>query len=182
MKTLLVAAVLLLPASALAQQPQKPIVPTVPDSLTYVWNMVERDFTALADAMPEDKWNFKPSQGQFANVRSFGEQVKHVACGNEAWAKKLRAEKPPDRCDLGGPNPARTKAEIMAYLRASFAMLDREIAATRAENLLAPVPPHPYAGTNRLEVINAALWHASDHYGQLVVYLRMNGIVPPASR
>ncbi len=176
----LVAGFLLL--SSVASRAQQPSAKTsVPESLSYVWSMVERDFTALAEAMPEDKWNFKPAQGAFSNVRTFGEQVKHVACGNEAWTKKLRGETPPDRCDLGGPNPARTKAEILAYLRESFAMLDKELAGTTADRLLAPVPPHPYAGNNRLEVLEAALWHASDHYGQLVVYLRMNGIVPPAS-
>lgn len=178
----LTAAVLLLTSVAtVAQQPPPQSTP-LPDSLSYVWSMVERDFTALAEAMPEDKWSFKPAQGAFTNVRSFGEQVKHVACGNEAWAKKLRGETPPAHCDTGGPNPAKTKAEILVYLRESFAMIDKEIAATKADNLMAPVEPHPYAGNNRLEVLNAALWHASDHYGQLVVYLRMNGIVPPASR
>ncbi len=166
---------------SLAQQRPQPSG-TVPDSFSYVWSMVERDFSALAEAMPEDKWSFKPTQGAFANVRTFAEQVKHVACGNEAWAKKLRGEEPPAHCDTGGPNPAKTKAEILAYLRESFDMMDRGIASTTAVNLLAPVQPHPYAGNNRLEVLSAALWHLSDHYGQLVEYLRMNGIVPPASR
>jgi hypothetical protein len=69
----------------------------------------------------------------------------------------------------------------MAYLKQSFAMLDDGIAATNADNLLQPVSG-PYAGDNRLEVINSALWHTTDHFGQLVVYLRMNGIVPPPSR
>src|ERR1700751_6223525 len=87
---------------------------TTPDPINYMWKMVERDFTSLAEAMPEDKWNFKPTQGAFTDVRTFGEQVKHVACANEAWAKKLRGEKPPDHCDTGGPNPAKTKAEILA--------------------------------------------------------------------
>ena len=114
-------------------------------------------------------------------MRPFGEQVKHVACANEAWAKKLGGEKPPAHCDTGGPNPAKTKTEILAYLRESFSMMDAGIGATNAENLLSPVRG-PYAGGNRLEVLTSALWHVSDHYGQLVVYLRMNDIVPPASR
>lgn len=104
-----------------------------------------------------------------------------MACGNEAWAKKLGEEKPPERCDLGGPNPAKSKAEILAYLRESFAMLDREIEKTSGENLFTAVKG-PYAGDNRFEVLTSALWHASDHYGQLVEYARMNGVVPPASR
>jgi DinB superfamily len=161
---------------------QQPLPPkTIPDSINYMWKMVESDFTSLAEAMPEEKWSFKPTQGAFADVRTFGEQVKHVACANEAWAKKLRGEKPPDHCDTDGPSPARTKPEILAYLRDSFVMVDGEIAKSKLDNLMAPMKG-PYAGDNRLEVLNSALWHISDHYGQLVEYLRMNGIVPPASR
>jgi uncharacterized damage-inducible protein DinB len=167
-------------ATALGQQATAP-PKTITDSINFMWKMVEKDFISLADAMPEDKWSFKPSQGAFSNVRSFGQQVKHVACANEAWAKKLGGEKPPAHCDTGGPNPAKTKTEILAYLRESFSMMDASIGATNAENLLSPVSG-PYAGGNRLEVLTSALWHLSDHYGQLVVYLRMNDIVPPASR
>jgi DinB superfamily len=174
-------ALLLVALPAVAQQQQPSPAKTIPDSINYMWKMVESDFTSLAEAMPEDKWNFKPTQGAFTDVRTFGEQVKHVACANEAWAKKLRGETPPDRCDTGGPSPARTKAEILGYLRESFVMMDGEIAKSKLDNLMAPMKG-PYAGDNRLEVLNSALWHISDHYGQLVEYLRMNGIVPPASR
>jgi hypothetical protein len=165
---------------AIAQQ--KPYTPkTIPGSINYMWKMVESDFTSLAEAMPEEKWSFRPTQGAFTDVRTFGEQVKHVACANEAWAKKLHAEKPPDHCDTGGPNPAKTKTDILAYLHETFVMMDGEIAKSNLDNLMAPMRG-PYAGENRLEVLNSALWHISDHYGQLVEYLRMNGIVPPASR
>jgi len=143
--------------------------------------MVESDFTSLAEAMPEDKWGFKPTQGAFTDVRTFTEQVKHVACSNEAWAKKLRGDTPPDHCDTGGPSPAKTKAEILAYLHESIVMMDGEIAKSKLDNLMATMKG-PCAGDNRLEVLNSELRHISDHYGQLVVYLRMNGIVPPASR
>ena len=175
-------AVIVLLGSLPAVAQQKPSAQkTIPDSINYMWKMVESDFMSLAEAMPEDKWSFKPTQGAFTDVRTFAEQVKHVACANEAWAKKLRGEKPPDHCDTGGPNQARTKAEILAYLHETFLMMDSQIAATKADNLTALVKG-PYAGDNRLEVLNSALWHISDHYGQLVEYVRMNGIVPPASR
>ena len=184
MKTLLrvlVAVVLLLAVLPAAAQQQPSTPKTVSDSINYMWKMVESDFTSLAEAMPEEKWSFRPTQGAFTDVRTFAEQVKHVACANEAWARKLRRETSPDRCDKGGPSPARTKAEILAYLRESFVMMDGEITKSKLDNLLAPMRG-PYAGDNRLEVLNSALWHISDHYGQLVEYLRMNGIVPPASR
>jgi len=183
MKTLLpalIVAALLSPLRAIAQQKLSP-TKTLPDSINYMWKMVESDFTSLAEAMPEEKWSFKPTQGAFTDVRTFGEQVKHVACANDAWAKKLRGEMPPDHCDRGGPSPARTKAEILAYLHESFVMMDGEIGKSKLDNLMDPMKG-PYAGDNRLEVLNSALWHVSDHYGQLVEYLRMNGIVPPASR
>ena len=179
-RSILFLAIMTVAAVVSAQNPPTPAA-SVAGSVNEIWAYVERSFIALADAMPEDKWTFKPTQGAFANVRTFAEQVKHVACGNEAWAKKLRGEKPPGRCDLGGPNPAKTKAEIMAYLKESFQMMDAGIAATDSSNQLAPLHG-PYGGDNRLAVIEYALWHATDHYGQLVVYLRMNGIVPPASR
>ena len=170
-------------AAAILGTAQNPPAPekTVAGSVNQIWPYVERAFIALADAMPEDKWSFKPTQGAFTDVRTFAEQVKHVACANEACANKLRGEKPPARCDLGGPNPAKSKAEIMAYLKDSFRMMDEGIAATNADNMMSPLRG-PYGGDNRLGVIEYALWHATDHYGQLVVYLRMNGIVPPASR
>lgn len=170
---------LILSLSMQAQTEPQP--KTVPESINFIWKDVAHDFVSLADAMPEDKWNYRPTQGNFKDVRSFGEQVKHVACSNEGWAKQILGETPPSRCDLGGPNPAKTKTEIMAYLRQSFALMDRAIAGTRADNLLQP-NKGPYWGPNRISALTAATWHVSDHYGQLVEYLRMNGIMPPASR
>ncbi len=176
----LITVVLLVSSYAFAQQHQ-PQLKTIPDSINFIWRDIEHDFTALAEAMPNDKWNFKPTQGEFKDVRSFGEQVKHVACANEAWAKQMVGEIPPAGCDIGGPNPAKTKAEILSYLHDSFTMIDKVIADTNAENLMHP-NAGPYWGSNRLSALTASVWHISDHYGQLVVYLRMNGIVPPASR
>ncbi len=182
MKTGLLVIAVIVAASLSAHSQASPApAKSIPDSVNYMWKEIEQEFTSLADGMPPEKWGFKPTNGEFAGVRTFGEQVKHVACANEAWAKKLQHEQPPGRCDTGGPNPAKTKAEIMQYLRESFRMVDAQITATNAANLMEPLHG-PYAGDNRLEVLTAVIWHASDHYGQLVEYLRMNGIVPPASR
>ena len=178
-QSLLIAFVLICAGVSWAQNQLQP--KTIPESVHFIWKDVARDFIALAEAMPEDRWTFTPTQGEFKRVRTFGEQIKHVACGNEAWAKQMAGEKTPERCDLGGPNPAKTKAEIVAYLRESFAMMDKAIADTNADNLLQPNKGR-YWGPNRLSALTAAVWHVSDHYGQLVEYLRMNGIVPPASR
>ncbi len=177
----LISGVLLVSSVAALAQQGPPQLKTIPDSINFIWKDIEQNFTSLAEAMPEDKWSFKPTQGEFKDVRTFGEQVKHVACANEAWAKQIAGEKPPARCGLGSPNPAKSKPQILAYLRDSFTMIDKVIADTSAENLLHP-NAGPYWGSNRLSALTATVWHISDHYGQLVEYLRMNGIVPPASR
>ena len=179
LRAFVISLLFILPLAALAQNQPPP--KTVSESVNFVWKGIERDFTALADAMPAEKWNYKPINGEFKGVRTFAEQVKHVACANEAWAKQMSGQKPPPGCDIGGPNPAKTKDEIMAYLRDSFTMMDKVIAGTNRKNLLR-ANPGPYWGPNRLSALTATVWHISDHYGQLVEYLRMNGIVPPASR
>ena len=166
-------------AAALAQM--RPQSKTVADSINYIWREEAKDFVSLADAMPEDKWDFKPTGGAFKDVRTFREQVKHVACANFAFASKALGEKTPDRCDQGGPDPSRSKAEILKYLRDSIEKMDRAIATTNEKNMLAPIQG-PYAGDNRLSILSSAVWHIADHYGQLIEYLRMNGILPPASR
>ena len=182
MRVLATVAVIVTIASSAAAQSQSPPPPkSVPASVAYVWNEVQHDFTSLVEAMPADKWDFKPANGAFSNVRTFAEQVKHVACSNEAWAKQMLGEKPPERCDLGGPSKAHTKPELLAYLRESFAMMDKAIAASKADNLL-QATPGPYWGPNRMSALMAAMWHISDHYGQLVIYARMNNVVPPASQ
>ena len=132
--------------------------------------------------MPADKYDFKPSEGKFENVRTFAEQVKHVACANFAFFNQIEKITPPAECSKGGPNPAKTKSELMKYLRESFEYAQRVLKTMTSANALEPVSG-PYGGdSTRLGITTLAVWHASDHYGQLVVYLRMNGIVPPASR
>jgi hypothetical protein len=146
------------------------------------FKMIERSFVDLAEAMPEEKYAFKPSAGEFKDVRSFGEQVKHVACANFAFFNEIEKKEPPAGCATGGPSPATTKAQLTAYLRESFAYANSVLGRMTPANALDPAGG-PYGGkSTRLGLSTLAVWHASDHYGQLVVYLRMNGIVPPASR
>jgi hypothetical protein len=151
----------------------------------------EYDVRSAAEAMPEDKWDFRPITGAFKNekpeygpaeVRTFREQVKHVACANFAFSAELDGTRPPDACDKGGPSPANTRKELLTYLRDSFATLDKSINAIRVKNMFDPIEG-PYGGPNsRLGLAEIAVWHAADHYGQMVLYLRLNGIVPPSSR
>ncbi len=146
------------------------------------FSMVERQFVGLADAMPADRWSFAPRDGEFTGVRTFAEQVKHVACANVAFFNEVEHKEPPPNCEAGGPNPAKTKDELMRYLRESFTYAGQVMRRLTPANAMDAVEG-PYGGkTTRLGISTLALWHATDHYGQLVVYLRMNGIVPPASR
>lgn len=166
------------PARATAQGRVDPMADTVAQLLT----MIEKEFVPLADAMPAEKYGFRPTGGEFKGVRSFGEQVKHVACANFAFYNQIEKKTPPEGCEAGGPSPAKTKAELMTYLRESFAYAGKVLKTMTPANAMERVEG-PYGGpSTRLGIATLSIWHASDHYGQLVVYLRLNGIVPPASR
>jgi hypothetical protein len=151
----------------------------------------EYQFRSAAEAMPEEKWSYRPAAGLFKNekppfgpaeLRTFAEQVKHVACSNFAFAAELDGAKPPEACDKGGPNPAKTRKELLTYLRDSFAANRKSLSVIDAKNMFDPIEG-PYAGPNtRLGLGVVCIWHVADHYGQVVIYLRENGIVPPASR
>jgi uncharacterized damage-inducible protein DinB len=139
----------------------------------------------------EEKYGYRPAEGKFKNekpefgpaeVRTFAEQVKHVACANFAFAAELDGQKPPEACDKGGPSPAKSKKELLIYLRDSFAAIRNSLNTLGAKNMFDPIEGS-YAGPNtRLGLATVIVWHAADHYGQMTLYLRMNGIVPPASR
>jgi hypothetical protein len=173
----IVALVALLPARPMAQAAD-PLAATVAPLLT----MIEHDFVGLAEAMPADKYGFKPTNGEFKAARTFGEQVKHVACANFAFYNEIEKKTPPEHCETGGPSPARTKAELMPYLRESFTYAARVLRTMTPANALDRVEGEYGGPSTRLGIATLSIWHASDHYGQLVVYLRMNGIVPPASQ
>jgi hypothetical protein len=151
----------------------------------------EYEVRSAAEAMPAEKWSYRPAQGLFksekptfgpAEVRTFAEQVKHIACSNFAFAAELDGVKPPEACDKGGPSPAKTRAELLVYLRESFVGLKKSLSSITAKNMYDPIEG-PYAGPNtRLGLAAVCVWHAADHYGQMIIYLRLNGIVPPSSR
>jgi len=151
----------------------------------------EYDVRSAAEAMPDDKWDFRPAPGMFkgekpefgpAEVRTFREQVKHVACANFAFAAELDGVTPPAGCDKDGPSPAHTRTELLTYLRDSFTALNKSLTAITVKNMYDPMQG-PYATPNtRLGLADICVWHNADHYGQMVIYLRLNGIVPPSSR
>jgi len=155
-------------------------------ALRVLLKIAERLVGSAADAMPADKYGFAPTDGEFKGVRTFGQMVKHLSATNYILAAAALGEEPPaDAGDEQGPEAARTKAEIINYLKGSFVQLDNAIEAVGQTNLpvkSSPISPLKSAEATRMALVEESLMHAADHYGQMVEYLRMNGIVPPASR
>jgi uncharacterized damage-inducible protein DinB len=149
-------------------------------------NLVEKEIISAVDAMPADKFGFAPTDGEFKGVRTFGQMVKHFSATNHILAAAALGEEPPAEAgDELGPERVRTKAEILAYLKSSFVHLDKAVEAIGQTNIpvnASPISPLKRGEVTRLALITETLLHAYDHYGQLVEYLRMNGVVPPASR
>lgn len=145
-----------------------------------------RTLSEAAEAMPADKYGFTPKTGEFANVRTFSRQVKHLAATNFILAAAALGERPPtDAGDEEGPDSVVTKAQHIAYLRASYDALERAAKAIGDERIpvgSSPISPFQGGSATRIALISESLTHAYDHYGQMVVYLRMNGVTPPASR
>jgi len=173
-------------SAANAKPPQRSFVGDVPgsiaDSVAETLKFAEGNFLGVAEAMPENKYDYIPTSGKFDDVRSFGEQVKHVACAQFAFFNEFEGKKPPDDCEKGGHDPAKTKAELIKYLKDSFDYSNRVIASLVANNALDRIDGR-YAGPNtKLGISVVSVWHVTDHYGQLVEYLRLNGIVPPTTQ
>jgi hypothetical protein len=148
-------------------------------------SMVESEVVSLAEAMPAEKYNFAPTAGEFKGVRTFAMQVKHLASVIYIAAAAAREEKSPEDPGPGenGPDWVKTKDQIVQYLKGSFAYAHKVMGTLNEGNMLDMVKS-PFGGPDvaRSGIASATVWHSFDHYGQMVVYARMNGVVPPASR
>jgi hypothetical protein len=151
---------------------------------------LEDDLVPAADAMPEDKYNFKPTNdlikgSEFTGVKTYADQVKHIAVTNELVVACLNGQPQPvpdAESDLG-PAKLTSKADIMQYLKDSFTHAHEAFAKINKANIDGQVRNPFGKGTRpRLGLLIIILGHTQDHYGQMVEYLRMNGIIPPASR
>lgn len=150
-------------------------------------NSIEKNIVDAAEAMPEDGFFFTPESlhirgSAFTGVGTFAGQVKHLATDSYAiWSPLTGDPIPPGITDVNGPPELKTKSDIIAFLKGSFALGHKAIGTLTAENAMDMVQ---FRGTklHRLDLAFYALTHANDHYGQMVVYLRMKGIIPPASR
>src|SRR5438105_14960585 len=159
--------------------------PTVASILNMHYGIVEQEVVSAADAMPEDKYSFAPTNGEFKGVRTFAQQVKHVAATNYLVASGILGEKPP--VEVGGengPDSIKSKADIIKFLKDSFAYAHKAVTSVDEKNLVAPMkdPFGEQPSVPRLGLGSVFAWHSFDHYGQMVDYLRINGIIPPASR
>jgi hypothetical protein len=183
---------LLLAAGGAAAQGPKPDAAPCLDAgrersaLEILRRVVERSVMSAADAMPADKYGFAPTDGEFKGVRTFGRELKHLAATNYILsAAALGGDPPADAGDEAGPDSVVSKPQILAYTRASFAALRRavdRVGEPGAGARSSPISPLQAELATPLALTVEALIHAYDHYGQMVEYLRMNGIIPPASR
>lgn len=181
-------------ASASAQAPTTGTMPgAAQSSLTLAMacerqlRSIEKNIVDAAEALPEDKFDFTPESlnipgSAYQGVRTFAGQVKHLATDNYAiWSPITGEPMPAGIKDVNGPEELRTKSDIIAFLKGSFALGYRAIATLTAANA---VDMLPFRGMQlpRITLAFFALTHSNEHYGQMVVYLRMCGIIPPASR
>ena len=198
MRGLLLSAVLIFAGAALGQriqgataanttqaQPSQQPSPTVASVVDGEISAIEKQVVDVAEAMPEDKFNFSPESlnipgNEYKGVRTFAVQVKHVASSNYFIWSPLTGDKVPENIkDGNGPADLKSKADIIKFLKDSFVLGHKAAATLTSENMLQT--PGKSKST-RLRLANFGVAHAYDHYGQMVEYLRMNGIVPPASR
>ena len=170
---------------AAAPAPKPAAEPTVGAALDGTFQWVPGQFIPAAEAMPEDKYDWAPTQGEFKGVKTFAQQVKHVAAINYFLGAAILGEKSP--VEVGnpemGPDNLKTKAEIVAFLKGSFEYASKAIKSITPQNGTKPVKnPFGEGNLTRLGLSTLLAFHGMDHYGQMVIYLRANGIIPPASR
>jgi uncharacterized damage-inducible protein DinB len=169
-------------ALAQAAAPAKPAVgAAVSPAQVYgkLLSGMESEFVSAAEAMPEDKYNFAPpaTLGEFKDVRTFAQQVKHVAQANYQIFSGPDFSDASKKAMLDSIEKLTTKADIVKALKDSFAHAHAYVDSMTPENVFVMTAHGTPAGKAA-----DGIAHFMDHYGQMVVYLRMNGIVPPASR
>ena len=144
-------------------------------------DLVEHDLVGLAEAMPLEKYDFRPTAGAFQGVRTFGEQVRHAATMIYMTAAIVLEERSPygPGTNDNGPDNVLGKPAIVEYLKGSIAYARKAMASLNEKNQLDPLRTH-FGSQPRVAVAAGIAFHSYDHYGQMVVYARMNGITPGA--
>src|ERR1700683_5504197 len=144
-RCLLALALLLAGSSAARGQHSEPApVHTVSQALDFWITNTENLVVPAADAMPAEKYSFAPTAGQFTGVRTFAQQIKHLAANNYRMAAYILNQSPtPDQKSETGPDTVQSKAQIMEYVKGSFVALHRAMAAINDANLLEPMSAFP---------------------------------------
>jgi hypothetical protein len=145
------------------------------------WNSIGHRLIEMAEDFPEDKYDFKPKP----EVRTFAEQLLHAAGVNFMLINAVKGAPPPAGPDPENPSRQtyKTKADVVAFVKKSFddgAALIKEKGDAGVSQIV-KFPFNDWKVTANF-AWNSAVSHSSEHYGQLVVYYRLNGLVPPASR
>ena len=139
---------------------------------------LQKEFTSAAEAMPAEKYSFAPAStapAKFDGVRTFAQEITHVAEANYYYGGAIGKMKP--EVDLKAVEALTGKAEILKALADSFVFLHKAFATLTTQNAFEST----HGDSTRAALAGGVVAHAFDHYGQMVEYLRMNGIVPPAS-
>ena len=132
------------PAAGASASPSTP--PTIASSIDREISIVEKEVLEAAEAMPEDKFDFSPEKlnlpgSDYKGVRTFGEQLKHIAASNYLIWSPITGEKPPDTVNDGkGPDNMKAKAEIIKYVKQSFAFGHKSVATLNSSNLVNRLP------------------------------------------
>jgi hypothetical protein len=175
LKWLLVTLCLLPPSGALGQTETPKDLRTINHVLDRNVRDAEDMLIAVAAAMPEEKYAFAPSTGEFRGVRTFAQMARHVAVVNFMNASALLGEKTP--VEVGehenGADSIKTKAEILKFLKDSFAYLFKATDTLEEKNLMTSTKD-PWSGTQvpRLMFVTTGISHPWEMYGQMVIYLR----------
>jgi uncharacterized damage-inducible protein DinB len=156
-----------------ADKPAEPEVKVVLSS----WNEIGRKLTAMAEDFPEDKYDFKPTPAQ----RSFAEQLLHAAGSNYYFTDTVMGRKPPAAEDPKR-DQYKTKADIVAFVKKSFADGAAAIQSAGDKGMTTEFAYFPHQRSRVLDIAYGIIEHSGEHYGQLVVYYRLAGLVPPESR
>src|SRR4029453_17294095 len=166
------------PAAGASASPSTP--PSIASAIDREISLVEEEVVEAAEGMPEDKFDFSPEKlnlpgSDYKGVRTFGEQLKHIAASNYLIWSPITGEKPPETVNDGkGPDNIKAKTEIIKFVKDSFAFGHKAVATLNESNLVQPITSRSGKTTTRLFHATFAAAHCFDHYGQMIEYLRMN--------
>ena len=176
--------------SSAAKPAQTSETPTIASVLNRQLSNIERNIMGAAEAVSEDKYEFSPATanitGDFKTpepVRTLSQQFKHIGDALEAYGSGILGQKHDASADENGPKNVKTKQEVLAFLKAEFAKGHSAIDTINQQNAVEQIPaPFGNAKTTRLNLAVSMIGHSNNHYGQIIEYLRMNGMVPPESQ